>query len=78
MLDTTEHCWTVLNTADTVWTELNTHGHFDTTGPRWTADGQCRTLVDTVRIRLDTHGHRWTQNGQCQTLSDGETLLNTK
>ena len=58
MLNTTEHCWTVLNTSDTVRTELDTHGHFDTTGPRWTADGQCRTLVDTVRIRLDTHRHQ--------------------
>ena len=54
MLDTTEHYWTMLNTSDTVRTELDTHGHFDTTGPRWTADGQCRTLVDTVS---DTVGH---------------------
>ena len=79
MLDTAEHCWTVV----TVRTELDTHGHFDTTGHRWTADGQCRTLLNEhhwtqLGYCLDNHGHRWTQYGQCQTLPDGETLLNTK
>ena len=68
MLDTTEHRWTVLNTADTVQTELDTHGHFDPTGHLWTAGGQCRTLVDTVKILF---GHSRAQ------LDTGWTVLDT-